>query len=332
MEFINNTLVKREFKISNLSLHCWVFCYTDENDDDILWFKAHDIASFLGFIKPRNAVGTHVDIEDRKSWKELRTFLSGAVNSSIEIPSYWNPNTVFISEKGLWNLVMKSKLPEAKKFQDWLLGDLLPNFRRRKYVILKNTLSDKNNEISTLNQIVDKKDTEISLLSQKVVTYADNLVESNEALTKAMRDLIKSREDAIKSREDAIALSHRMADIAQDVVCRPTLQKLQHSLIVHEIDNNTHEIVFTRCQKRSLPNAVKRLVNKKPHAKEIYRNGYVPNGINILNVVKEILKQRKIKYLAKSNSISILDNLTNDDILSIINKSIYPNGMQLMIN
>ena len=34
-------------------------------------------------------------------------------------------NTIYINEPGLYQLIMKSKLKEAEKFQDWITDDLL---------------------------------------------------------------------------------------------------------------------------------------------------------------------------------------------------------------
>ena len=39
-------------------------------------------------------------------------------------------NTIYISEPGLYSLIMKSKLPEAEKFQDWVYEDVLPGLRK----------------------------------------------------------------------------------------------------------------------------------------------------------------------------------------------------------
>jgi prophage antirepressor-like protein len=54
------------------------------------------------------------------------------------IPVNWQPNTVFISEAGVYALIMKSKLPAAEEFQRWLFEEVLPELRRSgKYSIEK---------------------------------------------------------------------------------------------------------------------------------------------------------------------------------------------------
>lgn len=40
-----------------------------------------------------------------------------------------------ISESGLYRLVMKSRLPQAEEFQDWVEGEVLPTLRKQGYYI-----------------------------------------------------------------------------------------------------------------------------------------------------------------------------------------------------
>lgn len=41
-----------------------------------------------------------------------------------------NQSSSFIDERNLYRLVMRSKLPSAEKFQDWVCGDVLPSIRK----------------------------------------------------------------------------------------------------------------------------------------------------------------------------------------------------------
>ena len=43
--------------------------YIDKNNT--VWFRGKDVASSLGYIKPRNAIATHVDKEHRTTFGEL---------------------------------------------------------------------------------------------------------------------------------------------------------------------------------------------------------------------------------------------------------------------
>ena len=40
-----------------------------------------------------------------------------------------NPNTIYISESGLYRLILKSRKPQAEAFQDWVCQEVLPSIR-----------------------------------------------------------------------------------------------------------------------------------------------------------------------------------------------------------
>ena len=88
------------------------------------WFKGAEAAAALGYVAPAKAVRAHVDEEDRQKLENLR--------GTISVP-LTNPNegaSIYISESGLYSLVMSSKLPCAKVFKRWVLKEVLPSIRR----------------------------------------------------------------------------------------------------------------------------------------------------------------------------------------------------------
>ncbi len=80
------------------------------------WFVAKDIASALGYMKPRNAVYQHVAEEDRGSLV-------------LETPGGKQP-FITINESGLYSLILSSKLDSAKKFKRWVTSEVLPTIRK----------------------------------------------------------------------------------------------------------------------------------------------------------------------------------------------------------
>ncbi len=88
------------------------------------WFKGSEAAAALGYAAPAKAVRTHVDKEDRQRLDNLR--------GTISVP-LTNPNEgacTYISESGLYSLIMSSKLPCAKAFKRWVLKEVIPSIRR----------------------------------------------------------------------------------------------------------------------------------------------------------------------------------------------------------
>lgn len=76
--------------------------------DDEPWFVGKDVAEILGYAKPENAVSNHIDDEDKTT-----TLIQGT-------GSNYKSKTTIINESGLYSLILKSKLPTAKKFKRWV--------------------------------------------------------------------------------------------------------------------------------------------------------------------------------------------------------------------
>lgn len=82
------------------------------------WLVGNDVATCLGYAKPRNAVARHVDEED----KALAPFQGGCSSGT--------QNTIIINESGFYSLVLSSKLQSAKRFKRWVTSEVLPTIRR----------------------------------------------------------------------------------------------------------------------------------------------------------------------------------------------------------
>lgn len=80
------------------------------------WFVAKDVTDILGLANGRDAVGR----------------LPERMKSSVVIAdgTPGNPNKTLISESGIYRLIMRSNLPAAERFQDWLAEEVIPSVRR----------------------------------------------------------------------------------------------------------------------------------------------------------------------------------------------------------
>ena len=85
--------------------------------NDEPYFVGKDVAEVLGYSKPRNAISTHVDEEDKQD-APIQGDLGGKQKMTI------------INESGLYSLILKSKLPSAKKFKRWVTSEVLPQIRK----------------------------------------------------------------------------------------------------------------------------------------------------------------------------------------------------------
>lgn len=80
------------------------------------WFVATDVCAALDLANPRQAVETHVDVEDVQKLDTLTTGGRQAVNH--------------VSESGLYALTFGSKKESAKRFKRWITHDVLPTLRQ----------------------------------------------------------------------------------------------------------------------------------------------------------------------------------------------------------
>lgn len=78
------------------------------------FFVAKDVAELLGYAKPRNAIAAHC---------------KGALNQGIPTDGGIQEMSI-IPERDVYRLIMKSKLPAAEQFEEWVVGTVLPSIRK----------------------------------------------------------------------------------------------------------------------------------------------------------------------------------------------------------
>ena len=80
------------------------------------WFVGKDVAEVLGYSNTMKAIRDYV--KDNHKLAE-RIVLSGQ-----------NREAILIDEAGVYSLVMRSKLPKAEQFQEWVTSEVLPAIRK----------------------------------------------------------------------------------------------------------------------------------------------------------------------------------------------------------
>ncbi|MCK2117136.1 transporter [Pseudomonas juntendi] len=79
------------------------------------WFSARDVAERLGYTNPQKAVRDHC-----KSPRPV------GVNDSFTL----GPSANIIPERDVYRLVMRSKMPQAERFEEWVVSEVLPSIRK----------------------------------------------------------------------------------------------------------------------------------------------------------------------------------------------------------
>lgn len=90
--------------------------------DGDIWFVAKDICDILDISNSRDAVSKLSDsMKMTLVWKESLVALTDDPNVT---------QISLISEPWMYKLVFKSRKPEAEKFSDWVVGEVLPTIRK----------------------------------------------------------------------------------------------------------------------------------------------------------------------------------------------------------
>lgn len=137
------------------------------------YFVGKDVAEVLGYQNGSRDVNRHVDEEDK---------LTHQISASGQ-----NRNMTIINESGLYSLILKSKLPSAKKFKRWVTSEVLPQIRKHGMYATDELLNNpdllievatKLKEERTLRLIAEQKVAEM----QPKVNYHD-IILANKSVT-----------------------------------------------------------------------------------------------------------------------------------------------------
>lgn len=283
--------------------------------DQPLKFVAKDVAASLKYQDAKRAIKIHVDDKYRSTFEhggQIAPLVSNALAKQGD-PLYLHPHTVLITKEGVIQLIMKSKLPYAVELQAWLLEEVIPQVLCTGKYAPAVEMDANYNAIEELNKKLTFASESLAEANEKIIHFANALVTANTGLVQANAMLNEARKDCENARRETAQLANRMADIAQDVIAKPDNPQLLHSLAVCALGGE--EYAFLRAQKRSLNRSIKRLGSSDV----VFSSDYVPNAMNVLNKVKETLPRNQ--YKAKHNKITLLQNLTREQLIDAVHSS-----------
>ena len=131
--YISMSIIEKVFKYEVTELP--VIKYEDE-----IWFKAVVVATILKYTNQRKAIRDHVDPEDKRKLSELMS--KSKRNESFRLKGN-EGNSLYLSESGLYSLVLCSKLESAKEFKRWVTSQVLLSIRKTGRYDYCNTLTFK---------------------------------------------------------------------------------------------------------------------------------------------------------------------------------------------
>nr|AJR20305.1 bro-c [Lymantria dispar multiple nucleopolyhedrovirus] len=319
--------------------------YVLERDQSIK-FVARDVAASLKYVNCKQAVIVNVDNKYKSTFEQGRVpYTPGSDKSTFEQgstpytpgsdgvakqgdPLYLQPHTVLITKEGVIQLIMKSKLPYAVELQAWLLEEVIPQVLcTGKYApAVKMDTSGALVKIDDLTAKLTEANANLMEANKSLIVFANEMIVARRDAETARQDCEAARKDCEAARRETAQLANRMADIAQDVIAKPADPRLRHTLAVCEIGQN--EYAFLRPQKRNFRQSLNRLSVDDRNV--VFKSEYVPNAMNVLNKVKESLPRDKFK--ARHNKITLLENLTRDQLIEAVRSSMTERQIAKVLN
>lgn len=137
-----------------------------------IWLIGKEVAKILEYKNVTKAIRDNVRENHKKIIRNEEisqcSDIPVAVTSENVRIKLNNRGAMIIDERGFYRLVMKSKMPKAEEFQDWVCAEVLPSIRKNGYYIDNNNITQEQ-----LNKLQKEKD-ELQIKLKEANELIDN--------------------------------------------------------------------------------------------------------------------------------------------------------------
>lgn len=122
-----------------------------------VWFVASDVCNILGYANSRKAIDDHC--KPKGVTKRYTPTECDVTNSYTTSKARKSQEMTYINEPNLYRLIIKSRKPEAEKFEEWVMEEVLPSIRKTGSYSLPtpqtlSTVKDRNGLVKTCEWFV----------------------------------------------------------------------------------------------------------------------------------------------------------------------------------
>ncbi|ATZ80425.1 Bro-N domain-containing protein [Bodo saltans virus] len=296
----------------------------------VFYFRAKDVAEFLGYKDTMQAIRKHVSSEDKITLEEIlqggvettppykkyhegilqggvettppyKKYHEGILQGGVETtpPCKINKNdlkTIFLTEAGLYQLIFGSKKPEATDFKLFVTRDILKKIRKTgSYTLNSNCKYDETTEL----KISDKKEIESIKLKQKEVDLKQKEIN------------LKQKEIDLEATKEKTIQIQKQSDVRLAEIQLKTL-KITNKACPKDVSTKDTSVSEPIC-------VVKRFINECTETSDIHTH-----TTNIYEAFVEWFKQIYPiqKYRATKSLLINLKNIRQSNVSIIIKNKV----------
>ena len=295
-------------------LHTFVYIA----DGQTFWFLGTCVVKSLEYSDTDKAIRKYVNTENTTT-----------IQSFHGVPPNWRdlirthniqPSSKFINEAGLYQLIMKSKMPKAKEFQTWVTSDVLPSLRKTGHYSMQQASMHDAENLNTINRVIENKNAEwykekLQLLeklqeSSEIIQKASQLIQQKDTIIHEKDATIQEKDATIQEKDSTIEeksgviirVQEKLIEVKPLVVTVPKVENKFHKLELYEIlpqfeiinDDGLPVIIdkfkYGYCCSRVQDRSKEKYAPKSEEEPKLIFSIKCANAINAYNCVKEYFK------------------------------------------
>jgi prophage antirepressor-like protein len=268
------------------------------DSNDKLWFNARDLILALGYSDSKDVMRRHINISDKIQLQHINHTLSVKLH----------PHSIYLSEAGLYSLVLHSRMPAAKKFTKWVTEDVLPSIRKYGYYKMKTKYeSDKTGLLQHINYLEQQNKTLQSNLKKDkypngALVYVIDYCDEDKTLPGIYRVGLTKNLKARKELYDTHTLNNKRVIYFEESNNPVRLEKCILSMLYNYRYKDNKD--FFVCSLAVIKRAFKNCVTSLKSMNDTVQSGGTQNTVIDNTIVK---LQRKLSKLENNiNKYSIL--------------------------
>jgi prophage antirepressor-like protein len=172
------------------------------------YFCGKDICTILEYFDIKQALQKNVKPKHKKNLQTIIDEVDVCQTSTSTIgipsskPSYNEGKSVYVSEPGLYSLIMKSRTSFAETFQDFVYEQILPSIRKKGKFQLEQTIALKDDKIDELTVLVRQMDIRSKEMMNELLQKNNELLENVHDLKDQNNELLSRNDELLENVED----------------------------------------------------------------------------------------------------------------------------------